>query len=66
MAGDRLALLVAHGDRFGQQPLETVLLQAAVDIGERMGEAARRVVRERFLTTRELEDHLHLLGRLAA
>jgi trehalose synthase len=35
------------------------------DLGERMGEAARTVVRERFLTTRELEDHLHLLGRLA-
>ena len=36
------------------------------NLGERMGEAARRVVRERFLTTRELEDHLQLLGRLAA
>jgi hypothetical protein len=36
------------------------------NLGERMGEAARSVVRERFLTTRELEDHLQLLGRLAA
>jgi trehalose synthase len=36
------------------------------NLGERMGEAARSVVRDRFLTTRELEDHLQLLGRLAA
>jgi trehalose synthase len=32
---------------------------------ERMGDAGRERVRERFLTTRELEDHLRLLARLA-
>ncbi len=31
---------------------------------ERMGDAGRERVRERFLTTRELEDHLRLLARL--
>jgi trehalose synthase len=36
------------------------------NVGERMGQAGRTIVRERFLTTRELEDHLQLLGRLAA
>jgi len=32
---------------------------------ERMGAAGRERVRDRFLTTRELEDHLRLMGRLA-
>jgi trehalose synthase len=36
------------------------------DLRGRMGAAGRARVRERFLTTRELEDHLRLLARLAA
>ncbi len=32
---------------------------------DRMGAAGRERVRERFLTTRELEDHVRLMGRLA-
>jgi hypothetical protein len=43
-----------------------IRLQEEPNLGERMGEAAHSVVRERFLTTRELEDHLPLLGRPAA
>lgn len=35
------------------------------DLRERIGAAGRERVRERFLTTRELEDHLVLMGRLA-
>jgi trehalose synthase len=35
------------------------------DLRHRMGEAGRERVRRTFLTTRELEDHLRLLSRLA-
>lgn len=40
-------------------------LLAEPDLRVRMGAAGRERVRERFLSTRELEDHLRLLGRLA-
>jgi trehalose synthase len=35
------------------------------ELRERLGAAGRERVRERFLTTRELEDHLRLMGRLS-
>jgi len=45
------------------EAITRLLLEA--DVRERMGEEGRRIVRERFLTTRELEDHLNLMARLA-
>jgi trehalose synthase len=35
------------------------------DLRERLGEAARELVRERFLTPRELDDYLRLMAKIA-
>ncbi|MEX2101440.1 MAG: glycosyltransferase [Actinomycetota bacterium] len=43
----------------------TIELLRDPDLCRAMGEAARARVHERFLTTRELEDYLRLMGRLA-
>ncbi|MGH2635825.1 MAG: glycosyltransferase [Actinomycetota bacterium] len=44
---------------------EVTRLISQPDLRERMGAAGRERVRERFLSTRELEDHLRLLARLS-
>ena len=52
--------IVDYAEAAGREAVDRVCRAAEPLRGVRL------VIRERFLTTRELEDHLQLLGRLAA